>query len=155
MIQLKHLNELAILSAREKIINLEAELVGALKDADPDFTPGNTDKDCPITHHWAPGLYAREIFIPKGTLIIGKIHKHAHVNTISKGSVLVATPFGVESMDSPVSFVSKPGTKRAVIALEDTIWTTYHPTDKQCVEDVEREIICSSFDEYELIGVAS
>lgn len=151
-IDIRPLHELAVLSAREKIVNLELELVSKLKEITPDYEPGNTDDLCPIKHHWAPGLYAREIFIPKGTLIIGKIHKHAHVNTISQGSVVVATPFGVESLSAPVSFVSKPGTKRAVIALDDVIWTTYHPTDKTTVEEVESEIIAKTFEEYELIG---
>jgi hypothetical protein len=46
-------------------------------------------------HHFAPGSYAREIEIPAGSRVVGKIHRHAHVNVISKGHVLVATPDGV------------------------------------------------------------
>jgi hypothetical protein len=144
---IKSLHELSVLSAREKIINLEHALIDAVRQDRPEFQPGNTDDTCPIKHHWAPGLYAREIFIPAGTIIIGKIHKHAHVNAILTGNVMVATPFGVEALNGPVNFVSKPWTKRAVFAITDTIWTTYHPTDKTTVQDVEAEIIAASFDE--------
>jgi hypothetical protein len=143
----KSLSELAILASREKIMNLEYTLVSHLKEQNPEFKPGNTDDICPIKHHWAPGVYGREIFIPAGTVIIGKIHRHAHLNCISQGLVMVATPFGVETLQAPLNFISKPWTKRAVYALEDTIWTTIHPTEKLSVEEVESEIIAASFDE--------
>ena len=94
-------------------------------------------------------MYAREILIPAGYVIVGKIHRHAHVNTISKGKAAVATEFGMETIEAPHTFVSKPGTKRAVLALEDTIWTTYHPTDETDLDKIEDDIIAVSFDEYE------
>jgi quercetin dioxygenase-like cupin family protein len=112
-------------------------------------TPGNTDELCPVTHHHAPGLYAREIFIPAGVLIVGKIHKHSHVNTISKGRVIVATEFGTQELVAPVTFVSVPGTKRAVVAQEDTIWTTYHPTEETDLAKIEEEVIAPDFLAYE------
>ena len=108
------------------------------------------DVECPVTHHFAPGLYAREMFIPQDALVVGKIHKHAHVNTISQGRVLVTTEHdGVEEFTAPYTFVSKPGTKRAVLALEDTIWTTYHPTEEQDLEKIENHVIAPTYDDYE------
>ena len=51
----------------------------------------STLENCTLTHHFTPKdekygccTYAREMFIPKGTLIIGKIHRHQHLNFISK-----------------------------------------------------------------------
>ena len=32
--------------------------------------------EMPVTHHFSKDLYARELFIPAGTLLVGKIHKH-------------------------------------------------------------------------------
>jgi len=29
----------------------------------------------PVTHHFAPHVYAREMFLPAGHTIVGKIHK--------------------------------------------------------------------------------
>lgn len=146
-IAIKPLKELAILAGREKVTNLERSLISLIKEQKPEFEPGNTDDICPIKHHWAPGVYGREIFIPAGTVIVGKIHKHAHLNCISQGLVMVATPFGVETLQAPANFISKPWTKRAVYALEDTVWTTIHPTDKTTVAEVEADIIAASFDE--------
>src|SRR5689334_15204844 len=50
--------------------------------------------DCPLQHVFAPGAYARTIFIPAGTVIVGKIHKHQHLNILSQGVVTVVTEGG-------------------------------------------------------------
>jgi hypothetical protein len=107
------------------------------------------DEDFPLRHHFAPGCYGREILLPKGSLIIGKIHKHAHLNIISKGSVMVATEFGPASFSAPHTFVSQPGTKRAVYALEDTVWTTIHVTQETDLEKIEDYVIAKSYEELE------
>jgi hypothetical protein len=136
---------------REAIVRLQDALIDELRASGAQFTPGNTDDLCPVTHHFAPGLYAREIFIPAGVLIIGKIHRHAHVNTISKGKVTVATEFGLKELQAPVTFVSQPGTKRAVVAQEDTIWTTYHPTDETDLARIEDYVIAPTFEALEQV----
>lgn len=135
--------------SREVVVNFEQKLIQHLEDMGVEVTPGNTDKDFPITNHFAPGLYAREILLPAGSVIVGKIHNHSHINTISKGKVKVATEWGVELFEAPYTFVSKPGTKRIVYALEDTIWTTYHPTDETDVSKIEEDIISPSFEAYD------
>lgn len=134
---------------REKIMQAQDGMLAFLRSMDVVHTPGNTDDVCPVTHHFAPGLYAREIFLPAGVRIIGKIHRHAHVNTISKGRVTVFTEFGTQDLQAPVSFVSQPGTKRAVVAHEDTIWTTYHPTQETDLAKIEQHVIAPSFEAYE------
>lgn len=109
------------------------------------------DMRFPLVHRFANGVYAREIFLPKGSLVIGKIHRHGHLNVISKGHVVVGTEFGVEELSAPHTFISKPGTKRMVYALEDTIWTTFHGTESTDVEQIEGQIICKSFAEFDQI----
>jgi hypothetical protein len=138
-----------LIASRDQIMALQASMFAKLDELGIAHTPGNTDDNCPLTHHFAPGLYAREILIPAGVLIVGKIHRHAHVNTISQGRVVVATEFGVIELAAPHTFVSKPGTKRAVLALEDTIWTTYHPTDETDLERIEDYVIAPTFEAYE------
>ena len=101
----------------------------------------------PVTHHFAPGTYAREMFLPANHTIIGKIHKHAHINIISKGKVIVYTEEGPEEKIGPCTFTSLAGTKRAVSVIEDTIWTTIHVTDKTDLAEIEEEIIAKDYDE--------
>lgn len=134
---------------RDQIMQLQASMVDRLRELGAKVTPGNTDADCPVKHHFAPGLYAREILIPAGFVIVGKIHRHAHINTISKGRVVVATEFGTQELVAPCTFVSQPGTKRAVVAQEDTIWTTYHPTEETDLAKIEAHVIAPTFEAYE------
>lgn len=42
-----------------------------------------------ITHFFTPGMYVREIHMPKDTLWTTKVHKTEHVFIISKGKVAV------------------------------------------------------------------
>ncbi len=112
--------------------------------------------DLSVIHHFAPGNYAREIFHPKGVVVIGKIHRHAHVNVISQGEVHVITEDGTVRRKAPCTFISEPGTKRCVYALEDTVWTTIHPTHETDLEKIEEEIIAPSYEDlYMLEGGTS
>lgn len=122
----------------------------------------STLENCTLTHHFAPidetygcCTYAREMFIPKGTLIIGKIHRHQHLNFIQKGKVSVATEFGVKYLEAPCIFVSEVGLKRVVIAEEDTIWVTVHMTKytgEENLDKIEQEVISPTYDEMGLIA---
>jgi len=105
----------------------------------------------PVKHYFAPGCYAREMLIPKDCLIVGKIHKHEHLNTIAYGSVSVATLGGVNTYQGHNTFVSSPGIQRVVLALEDTMWTTYHPTNETDLEKIEDEVIAKSYDDQEFL----
>lgn len=101
-------------------------------------------------HYFAPGIYAREITIPEGVEVIGKIHRAPHVNVVSKGRILVITEDGEREIVAPCTFVAPAGTKRAGRALEETVWTTFHavgPNDgERDLDKLEDELIAPSFD---------
>lgn len=104
--------------------------------------------DCPLEHTFAPGSYGRTIQLPKGTLVVGKIHKHAHLNIVSRGLVTVVTEFGkrhIDARERPVVFTSDAGSKRALYCHEETWWTTIHLTDKTDLAEIERDIIARDF----------
>lgn len=108
---------------------------------------GDNEK-CPLKHTFADGVYVREIFIPKGTLIVGKIHKHSHPNFLMKGEVSVVTESGgVERLKAPLSMISPAGTKRIVYAHEDTVWVTVHVTEERELEKIEEVVIAKSYEE--------
>jgi hypothetical protein len=116
-----------------------------------DTMMGMTDSqiELPLKHHFAPGAYARECFVPAGTTVVGKIHRHAHINIISRGHGVVATEFGKMEYDArqgPYTFTSLPGTKRAVHAISETIWTTFHVTNATTPEDAETDVIIPSYE---------
>lgn len=107
------------LSNRAKILTLEARML--------DHPEAKTAKDYPLQEHFAPGTYAREIFMPRGNVVVGKIHRHAHVNVLSAGACEVFTEGGgLEVLEAPTTWISQPGTKRTVRMLSDVMWTTIH-----------------------------
>ena len=125
-------------SVRHKLYSLEAAL-----GATPEI-------ECPLQHVFAPGVYARTMSIPKGACIVGKIHKHKHLNILSSGTVLVLTESeGIERLTGPLTMVSEPGTKRAVWAETDAVWTTIHLTAETDLAKIEDEVIAKSYEEYE------
>lgn len=110
------------------------------------------DESPPLKHWLAPGIYAREIHLPGGTVVVGRVHRHRHFNIISQGSITCYTEFGLETHTAPASFISEPGTKRVVLTHEDAIWTTIHPnptneTDVSTLEDMFTAL------EYEELGM--
>ena len=112
--------------------------------------------DPPVTHRFVGGVYAREIFLPKGSITAGRIHKTDHVSVISMGAVEVITDYlHTGEVDcavhiAPATFTSPAGTKRMVHALEDTIWTTFHPFNGEPDPDAMIDIMTwPSYDEYE------
>lgn len=117
--------------------------------------------ECTLKHYFTPkdekygcSTYAREILLPKGSLVIGKIHRHQHLNFITKGRVKVFTEFGEKHFEAPCTFISEVGLKRAVYAEEDTIWTTVHLTefdDESELDKIEQEVISPSYEEIGLL----
>lgn len=96
----------------------------------------------PLRHLFTPGLYTREIFLPAGSIAVTKIHKTEHPFVISLGSVTVWTKEdGVVTLRAPHTGVTKPGTHRAILVHEDTIWSTFHPTPETDLEKIEDAII--------------
>lgn len=104
--------------------------------------------ECPVRGYFSRGLYAREIFIPKGTILSGKIHKYTNLNIMSMGDLSVLTENGVIRVKAPFTVVSPPGTKRIAYAHEDTVWTTVHATNETDVDKIEEEVIAQSEKEY-------
>ena len=98
--------------------------------------------DCPVKHRFTPGLYIREIFMPKGALISSKIHMTEHPYVVSKGVVYVTMDGGpAVRIEAPFTGITKPGTRSVLLIEEDTIWTTFHPTNETDLAKIELEII--------------
>ena len=50
----------------------------------------------PVYHKFGGGLYTREIHLPKGYAIVGKMHKHESMVYMLKGKVIVADKNGTK-----------------------------------------------------------
>jgi quercetin dioxygenase-like cupin family protein len=120
----------------DKILRLQDSMLDLVKQ-----TGESVDELCPVTHHFAPGLYAREMLIPAGVTLVGKMHRFDHLCVVLRGRILVATETGTKEIVGPAMFTSPAGVKRAGVAIEDTVWITYHPTEKTDLAQIEADVI--------------
>lgn len=125
------------LEARENIVRLERAME---RVSDLQF-------QIKTTHTFINGVYAREVFIPKGTLLVGRFHKHACISIMNSGEKSTVSEFGAMRIKAPFATVSPPGIKRVGYAHEDTIWTTIHATDERDLKKLEEELFCDRIED--------
>lgn len=107
--------------------------------------------DLKVVEYFSEGVYARELHIPAGTVVVGKIHKHTNFNVLSKGSLSILQDDGsLREVTAPFTVVSPPGTRRVAYAHDDCVWTTVHGTDLRDVAEIEAKFIAQTPEEYRL-----
>ena len=97
--------------------------------------------DIPLTHTFSGGVYIRQIFIPKGTIIIGKRHRHETCNILMKGTLILymGENMPTQRISGPILFTSPPGTKKMAYCDEDAIFLNIHPTTETDLEKIEAD----------------
>jgi len=101
--------------------------------------------EIPVTHHFSPGIYAREITMPAGMTGVGHIHKHRHLNIALTGHALVTCDGLTQEIRAPFIFESMPWAQKAFQVFEDLRWITIHAnpdnlTDILTIEDMIFEL---------------
>jgi len=100
--------------------------------------------DVGITMVETPDMCARVGTVPAGAAFIGFVHKQHQIQVISKGSVLVYEPHGVELIEGPATIASPPGTRRLCLVIEEVTWTTILATDVPA-DEVQEACTVDSF----------
>jgi len=91
-----------------------------------------------VSHKFADGLYYREILIPKGSAMTGRVHKFSDMNVVFYGDMDILMEDGtMKRVVGPASFPGKAGVKQFGVANEDTLWATVHRTDLTDLEEIE------------------
>jgi hypothetical protein len=100
--------------------------------------------DCPVTHTFGPGLYIREVRMPKGAIVIGHYQKYEHMNMFIKGKLLMRNEDGTTfELKAPQVFVGKPGRKVGTV-IEDVIWYNIYVTNETDIKTLEDTYIKKS-----------
>lgn len=92
-------------------------------------------------HYFAGGMYCRRIAIPKGIVIVSKVHKTEHLFIGCIGELAVAGQGGNYTVRPGDIIPSPVGTKRVVVALSDVVVLTIHRTDVVSVDDLEAALM--------------
>lgn len=84
--------------------------------------------EVPIVNVFTPGLYCRTVHIAAGVALVTRKHLVEHPFILSAGVALVEDEEGNQQVfQAPHVGVTKEGTRRKIIALQDVVWTTCHP----------------------------
>ncbi|HEX2900704.1 MAG TPA: hypothetical protein VHS96_13360 [Bacteroidia bacterium] len=122
---------------------LEPVETSAIRAIDKELS-GLPPVESPVVCRFTPGLMSREVFMPAGSAYRSKIHNTEHQFIVSQGACFVSEKNGPKFLiNAPYHGITKPGTWRTLFIVTDCIWTTFHPTDKTTVEEVEADIIAS------------
>lgn len=105
-----------------------------------------------VRHTFLNGIYMRELFIPKGSLLIGKIHKMECINIVSKGDISILTELGSNRVTAGYSAVSPAGIQKVGFANEDTVFVNVFRTEEIDVGKIEGVVAYSSYEEFERLA---
>lgn len=128
------MNDIAILQSLANKSTEDLELIMLVEE----------QVECPVVHHFGPGIYIRELSMKAGTLAIGHRQKFDHVNIVLKGKVAVLGDNGqVNIIEAPMMFVGKPGRKIGMV-LEDLVWQNVYATELTDVDEIETHFLDKS-----------
>lgn len=100
----------------------------------------------PLKQTLEGGLYTRELFMPKGNIIVSMIHKQQHPSFLLKGKVSYITDEGdVKTIFAPTTIFTQIGTQRVLYIHEDTEWCCVYKTNKKTFEEAEADVYTNDY----------
>jgi hypothetical protein len=103
-------------------------------------------QECPLIHRFTPGMYIREILMPKDTLLTTLMHLTTHPFFVMKGDVSVwYHDIPVQRYKAPFTGITEAGTRRMLFAHEDTVWITCHVTDLTDPDKIVESVTCRDY----------
>lgn len=116
--------------------------------------PGET-LDLPVKHYFHGFTYMRELFIPAGVMLVGRIHLFDHLEILVSGDITLST-----DADAPQRLTGYTvrngyaGKQRAIYAHEDSIFMTVHSAEEQEPEAMYDYLTCGSYAEFDQFNEA-
>lgn len=133
------------------LAKIEALLANRLNDTVECLEPymlQHPQVDIPATETFANGVYTRQILIPKGTLLTGRVWLNDYIDIMVYGHILVATPDGTRELEGFNKLDGQGGRKRIGYALEDTLWITLHDFAGTACDDALEQLSVFHMQEY-------
>lgn len=101
-----------------------------------------------VEHKFSFGVYARTLYIPKGAMFTGQIHKYENLNILLKGKLQVSINDEIELIEAPFTYIAPPNSKRIFYSLEESIWMTVIGTHQKDIDKIESEFTAVTEQEY-------
>jgi len=107
--------------------------------------------DIQTNHYLGGGVYEREVIVPEGTVITGKIHLSEHLAKLVKGTMTIFSENAKGTITGPVTFTSKPGDRRVGLAHDECVFSTFHTVgDETDIEKIEQMLVVDTEEQYRL-----
>ena len=115
---------------------LERQMLENILRGEPDTYLGAAFSEN-VNHYFAPGIYVRELYMPKGMILVGHKQKTETVNTLLKGKVALIEDGELIYREAPFTYVTPAKHRKAAYVIEDMIWQNVFPSDETDVEILE------------------
>ena len=99
--------------------------------------------DCPVAHHFGPGIYIREVTLPAGIFAVGHAQRYEHLNIMLTGKVAIVDGDQVRVLEAPLIFTGKPGRKVGYV-LETCVWRNVYATNETDIDTLEAHYLDKS-----------
>lgn len=104
--------------------------------------PENLKIDCKSNtkHHFTPGIYCRELFMPAGSVLTGRYHRQQDILIIAQGTCHFLTKHGLRTLSAPAVTKVEPGTKPFILCATDVTFVNALPNPDNCedIDELER-----------------
>jgi hypothetical protein len=112
-------------------------------------------RECPLDHYFAKGLYGRRIYCDANTTVTTQRHKEQHFTFVLRGKGQIYNGEDVRHFEAPAFWITEPDTQRVVVCEEFTDWITVHAnpdnlTDLDILEPILAEDTLSALKALEL-----
>jgi hypothetical protein len=139
------------LQVRGKIDRLETSMrqeiaAGKMEKTIDDCAENNDQAD----HYFGHNVYARGLWIPAGTIVIGKLHREDRICIIAAGDCTFVNEWEKKRVKAPFVGEFKAGSKTAVFAHEDTYWIACHGTELTDPDEMVKELVSPDHEDYQL-----
>jgi len=105
--------------------------------------------DLSVSSNNINGMYIREILIPAGSSLVGRVHLYPYVDIMLSGDITIISsdePEPIRYSGANVLY-GIPGRKRTGFAHEDTRWITVHNSDIKDGDEFYEKLTAESIEE--------
>lgn len=92
-------------------------------------------------HHFSDNLYAKEMFLPKGSFALQHKHTYSHLSILAKGKVVVGVEGDITEYTAPACINIEANLSHGIQALEDSVWYCIHSTDETNIDKIDEVLI--------------
>ena len=94
----------------------------------------------PVTNHFGPNIYLREMVAKAGDVVVGRSHKEEHLFSLVSGQIIIVDEDGARTMlVAPVVYTAKKG-RKIIYIIKDARFQNIWATPETNVEKLEAEL---------------